>query len=1016
MTKDTEQFKGLDLKLQGIISEVAELVSDSRFVSVCPELAVHELSDGYAQSVNSLANLFMGMAAKKAPEGLLDVKLMELPVVHNPTTYPEPMILISDDMELDANTREIVRIRRENGYQTFPVIIFSDNIFKLAYGENFAYMSIIETFENVVKEKVMVFRKSEFKYIEEYLMILSRLMKVNSCRSLLDQFSGYLNREIRQIDMLIDNASGISGLVDIIRANAILKLYEDIRNLEGRLKSRFDEWNAEILKVREVCDKEADETILGVKLQELSPFVVNIDLKYGVLRRYIQNFLGHDLLKGNYDFLNEDIKNKCAETQKDIAENVAKLSLIGTFSSGKTTLINTFLGKRDISLRTSMGHNTAVLMELFYEPSDREYYDINYKEKLMWSVVKPDLTNIIPKNSENTDIKIISVEPEESGNLLIQYAVLKTKEKHCKRVRASIDMAVKQGDILKPGDAFVRKGAMISKYVTICSAGELRLIKKLAAEIGESGRSKLVTLDNGNISEKKRILDLLNRIEKIAKEKSTTIPYNELCKSIGLQQGTMKPDMRYSRIVFECGLKKENERKVLDRKGWIALCGMSDQKNNVVVPAFSEQPECYMLAKNLQLHVHAEFLQYCTLTDTPGFGSVTEEHDAISEQHIRDDVGRLLVMIAINAKTVDAKYQDLINNINDVYDNFRSADKANVVFLLNCFTNLATIENIKKHVDAVSRMLVKYGFKKQNIFVCNLKNALDNKQQTEVVAGYPSYDKFHDFIIQEMISNELRLKYQGIQNKWERFFTESDERIDGQISYFEKSLSDVKANREKIQKRIKCLDEICIDPEYTNHSLLDPFEYAENILLDAYLNTRKGIFIRWRRNEIERGLETVKQLFGGSNDDMIAEDIRDYYTDRIDEIAYISESRIDKPAIHRPYSAIAVLEIIQLRNVLMEADNETHWYDKGEKNDYYAWKVREIIGAGKRQSLKNMKSFSQGCCKSVSDYKKRIISENEGILKNMQDESAMKARLESLNDLKNNFSKVQKEFRRIQFV
>lgn len=1016
MIKDSEQFIGLDIKFKEVISKVAELVSNSDSISEYPELVVHELYDEHVQSVNSLTHLFMKMAAKKVPTNLVGVKLMELPITYNSITYPKPMILISDDLELDKNTSEIISMRRENGYHTFPVIIFSDKIFELAYGENFSYMSTIEVFENIVKEKVMVFRKSEFKYLGDYLMILSRLMKVYSCRNLLDQFSRYLKSEIGQIDKLIDNVSGISGVINITRANAALKLFEDIQNLESRLKSREDEWNAEILKVREICDKEAVETVRGLELQEFSPFVVNIDLKYGALRRYIQSFLDHELLKGDYGFLNEDIQKKRVETQQDIEENVARLSLIGTFSSGKTTLINTFLGNREIPLRTSMGHNTAVLMQLFYEPSDHEYYDINFKDKLMWSVIKPDITNNTPINLEKNDIKIISVELEGSGNLLIQYAVRGTKEKYHKRIRASANMAVKPGDILKPGEAFVRKGAQISNYVIICSAGELRLIKKLVTEAGGSGQCKLTMLDNGSILGTKKILDILSRIEKIAKEKSTTIPYSEVYKLIDLKQATLKPDMRYTRIVFECGLQKKKERRALDRNGWIALCGMADQKNNVVVPAFSEQPECYMLAKNLQLHIHAEFLQYCTLTDTPGFGSVTEEHDAISERYIRDDLGRLLVMIAINAKTVDAKYQDLINNINDIYDNFRSTDKENVVFLLNCFTNLATIDNIKRHVDAVSHMLVKYGFKKRNIFVCNLKNALDNKQQAEIIEGYPAYDKFHDFIIQEMISNELLLKYRGIQRRWEKFFLESSKRIDRQIYDFDKSLSDIKANREEIQNRIKCLNEISIDKSYVNSLDLDYFKDIENMLLGAYLNTRRGLFVRHRRKAIKDSIQNVRTIFGGDQDEEIVQDILDYYNGCIDMIAYTGESQIDKPIIQRPQNAIMVLEIIQLENVLMEADDETYWFNAGEKRSYYAGKVSDIIKSGESQSKNNMESFSNRCYEVACNYQKRIISENKSILRNLEDEDTIRTSLKNLNVLKNKISRVCTEFRRIQFL
>lgn len=1013
ITRETGYEKHL-MELNSLFDELTDLISEQPLVPKHLKVSLHEVTDGYTATQSYLSNRFANAVRERISHQF--ISFQAIPVTQTISEYKEPLILISDETELDVSTFDIVRRRSERGYVTFPVIIFSDGFFNLAYGECCSYASIIETFEDAVKEKVMVFMKSDFEHISQYICCVHSLTGVHICLESLQELYQTVEAEIDKYRTELEAMeNSITSLIYIGRLKAMLQFYSELERIEDKLNKQCDIWKAEIIKIREVCDKNVAEKLGIIDADKLSSFALNIDLKYGTLRKYVSVFLNSQYLKKNYGVFQQELLALQRNTQTAISHNTAKLSLIGTFSSGKTTLINTFLGKREVPLRTSGGHNTAVLMHLYYEPTVQEYYEIKYKDNLVWTVVKPASREKPVVNNEKSKIRIQEI-MKIQGGYRIRYLVINAHKTNIRTIRTAAPIIVKNGDILDPGAPFIRSTQQLSDNVEICSQNELAV---LIEHIKKTREFSMVLLNGKAGATREQILNTLERIKKISGKKSMTIPYAKLCEALGLRKNpnSLTQKREYSnvfhRLEISCLLQLKNKRINLDRQGWIELCGNPDPAHNQNDYVFSEDPSCYMLAQELNLHIHAEFLQYCSLTDTPGFGSVTEEHDSITERYIRDNTGRLLVMIALNHKTMDAKFQDLINSIGDIYNNFRKNDKKNVVFILNCFTQLSTEDHFRRQVDSVSRMLVSYGFNLNNIFVCNLRNALVDKQEKEMMFGFPSYGKFHDYIIQEMISSELTKKYKGIENNWIMTLSGFKTRIDNQIYDINKALFDAANYREKLRREISAAENIIIDIK-TCETLQDTFQDWLNQIISAYTTNRKGIFKTPRWDAIIQVLNQIESEIQNINDE-VKEEIHDYYQQIINRISYLSNTDIPHPELPERLTAIVVLEFSSLKSLLSEADDETHWYNKSNKIDYYTDKIVEKIQSGFDQTTEYVNDYAEKCCNVVTVYKKNVLNEKMNILNNIQDEATMRKALKEAECIKQNIFCLEREFRKIKF-
>jgi len=535
---------------------------------------------------------------------------------------------------------------------------------------------------------------------------------------------------------------------------------------------------------------------------------------------------------------------------------------------------------------------------------------------------------------------------------------------------------------------------------------------------------------NNQVLKNNEVATFLKVLYDFAGEKNNTVRYDDFCKhllankiKVSIDQNE-NYDNKFQNAVFESGIKLKNDHKILDKNGWIHLCGNSEIENKK--EAFSEKPECYMLAKQLELHVNSEFLQYCSLTDTPGFGSVTEEHDSITERYIRDSTGRLLVMIAINAKTMDGKYQDLINNINDIYDNFRKNDKKNVVFVLNCFTNLAAEERLKKHVNDVVKMLVGRGFNKNNIFVCNLKKSLEEKQNTEKMFGYPSYMAFHDFIINEMISTDLMLKYKAIKNRWCTFFVDSKNTIENKIISLTEAINNLERKRKELNDNLSAIKKINLgNISYGYDDIYDFFSNMSSQLKNAY--TSGSFFKGMIRDNIKEIISSLKNNSSSDLDFVIQDDIKGLFEVQINNIYYHAQLEPPELSDYAEWSntsgAIVIYEISSIEHLLDDAVENTPRSFLGigksaqiEKQDYYKSQIDNKISGYREDSISRAKKYFKYCCSEVDSYRNSAIADIQKTLLQLESKEKLEQALKECQLIKDNLIEMEKRFLGLRWI
>ena len=1014
--KINEDFK----TISGTISN-SEIVPFHESVEQC----VAFLSDYNSKDADIYTSYFIDGAFQKVASNSICFKIM--PITEKIETYPQPLILISDQSELDTNTKQIVSSRCEKGFWTFPVIIFPNDFFQLVYGESSSYLPIIESYEKASESKVIPFREGDIQqnslYVSSYILYIACFARIEILFRILEHLK---LTEVKIIEELLSLVKGkqnsrIKRLSYLVRLKAIRLYTNKLNSSLYILETDKAQLCAALNGLRENYDKHINELINGVAVSNISSFALKIDLQYGKLAEYIKRFLNKIQFNNEnlYGIYSDKIKAIANNTLENVSANSVKMSLIGTFSSGKTTLINTFLGNK--ALHTSVQHNTAVLMKLDYaNQENEESCDFIYKDKLKWSILKPASKQTLYTNTTGHKIRILSV-ADRDGSYEIIYETIQPKGKKFKTaIRKTGELNIKKGSILKPDESFLKEKpiSMDTANSTPATKSEIELLIKMLQK-NEFTNPVLKYSDNTQKTNVKDIINFLKRIHKIAPLKSDTdIKFQKVLGEFPEIEKNKKFSLR--RVVFVAKMNKKNKTINLNKENWERIFGKSKafaNRNFTDERPDSEMPECYMLIKELHLHIHSEFLQYCAVTDTPGFGSVTEEHDATTERYIRDEPGRLLVMIAVNAKTEDGKYADLINNIENIYNNYRINEKKDVTFILNCFTSSANIKNLQNTINKVIRTLKNKGFYEKNIFVCDMKKAITKNERPLKMLGYPSYQAFHDFCVNDIITIDLNNRYNKIYENWRKFFKDMESDIEAKILQYQFNLTNVESRREELNGRLSAIRKTGEELDFLKpllDEIKEDFQCHYNNIVASYQNTRKGIFESKRLNEMIKCLDMAQKSITFKNEDSI-ECVKDLYDSCISKVNYYSISNNDSPFIDVPSTPLVVLTYEKIKNRLEEANRETCWYNKNKQKDYYSKLIQELIQTDCDTSCERVQEYNAECKKKFIEYKNLMKKELEQELSSLESLAKIKQEIRNLEKIKVQFQMIENEFKRIKF-
>ncbi len=154
-----------------------EPINDKKVV-----LHVKRLSDGIDDSDSYLEKKFVtGKIGMQSATLSFDY----MPVSASIETYEYPLVLISDENEIDENIRKRIIKRKEKKYVSFLVIVFCDDFFTVRDGESFGYINIIESIEEACGDncKAMAFKMSDMKkgnaFVYAYMNYLDMVLHVD---------------------------------------------------------------------------------------------------------------------------------------------------------------------------------------------------------------------------------------------------------------------------------------------------------------------------------------------------------------------------------------------------------------------------------------------------------------------------------------------------------------------------------------------------------------------------------------------------------------------------------------------------------------------------------------------------------------------------------------------------------------------------------------------------------------------------------------------------------------------
>jgi hypothetical protein len=693
---------------------------------------------------------------------------------------PDLLLMVFNNEEIESYDKKKMNNRKDSNYPTLPLIIFTEDFFHIPQGEVFAYAPIIETLESCTENRAVAFSEEEVRSynspFSRYLYCVSFLKRILDLTKIMEDARVKLNSMI--IQLYDEKNNPIEFLLRSVWIKQLGIKLNEIDNINNACKVLKEYVFQELFRIQEENKNNVLRRMRYFKSSAYaSTFAKDFLLKYGNIISEIEDFTC-EVSRNNY--INSDyqiVRRK--EKTKHFLENVCEFAVIGTFSSGKTTFINTILASKH-KLRTSAAHNTAVLLKICKAEEDKgEYSRITFKDKIELDLLEPASTNELAQLYKGDETaKVIGVDRKNqrilircrSGNSFILI-------ENEKPIIVTEGQTIRQNDRLTEGHANVHN----CRKVNCVSRAELEvLIDEIKAKRLVDVSIAFETENNESSIDGTRAIGVINSLISLANKKESTIDINRL-REVGLENCYhMKFTGKYNRNPMEIKL---------DSSGWRDFCDDGEKE------VYIERPECYVFAKEINLFMQSDFLKYCSVIDTPGFGSVTEKHDAISERYLMEHHGILLIMIKIGNQTEKLSMKILLNKVESIYNNNSNLNKQNVMFILNCFSNLTTEEHLISSCRNISRMIVERGFSKNKIFVCNLKNSIEKNEYLDTMFNdFPSYKPFFSSIKREIEEKGMLQNLMQIKAEWEGFF-------EGKISELKRENRDLvngNRNRERI--------------------------------------------------------------------------------------------------------------------------------------------------------------------------------------------------------------------------
>lgn len=719
--------------------------SENPFEELHKRLAINGIPYSYNKSIELYCYSFCGSIYSDYLRKLSETTHLKLSIINEETINnveilkSDSHILVVFNSEPSGDDADLIKNLLLREIIVIPIIIFTEDFLNVHKNEKFGYEEIIQNTKQICKnfptigffeDDVIKLKENTICFFETlyHLIYLENIEKnIMKSKKLYEEEKNGLTKyieeninffEIYYLENLINELTSILISIEIIKEKEIKKFQKKIRGKINIIQRKQTE------TVSPTTFQGNKMTWMGQDLLPKKEFN-NLSEKINIFLDDINAFSSFDTREYNID------------KTKSLLDYATELSVLGTFSSGKTTLINSLL---NIKLQSSGVHNTAILTEIKYEDVEIPYVYFKYKSNVDFVIMEPDITdNAITTHSsgqiidiiDSSDFKIILIKTS-SGRIEYRKIGFKTLLSSIKKGKI-----VKSGELLTEG---IHKGTK-KTFMNFKSFKKNQIETLIFLLENDSFYKSELKIYEFKTKVKKEIIFKNNRkISKVLREFFAIVPE-------GKYPILEREDLLTSRfenvfkISFSANIKKNHllKKKItLNEKGWIEFQG---DTNNIV--GFAENPECYLFIKKAVLCLNNEFLKLAKVTDTPGLGSITEMHDEITEQYLRDSMGIILLMIKIDAQVERGSLWELLSLLQSVY---KDKPKDNIFIFCNWWKNqtkeLKTIHGVSEKIKKVEEYLNRYFRDSTKIYLCDLKGLLIDGIEKEKEGLYFSYGKF----------------------------------------------------------------------------------------------------------------------------------------------------------------------------------------------------------------------------------------------------------------------------------
>jgi hypothetical protein len=861
----------------------------------------------------------------------------------------EFLVLILGDHELDRADVRLIKTLLQSSVKIVPLLLLSNQFFDIPEGEIFSYGQYIgslnhlygKNFQTVAfKEQDIFTGAAEVMEYFQALKDIKHLIRVkNELKVYHEEFVSF------QFSLL----EATQETFNFFEMGIVINLQKDIARLllqiEKAINNKYDGIFNELKGIFTLIQRENLRKVIVHRYPNIgsSWIAAQFGIEFLDVSNQIKSFVNEIKASEVNSLFNELIE----ETEKAL-HFATNISILGTFSAGKTTLINTLLGA---NLRTSSTHNTSILSEIHYSTDNTNKVTFEYKPTVRLEIMQPD------QEQDHAIISPVNATVEEVVNISGLKTIIMRKKNEVlsfyvggKKVLPNVKPGTQifQDDLLTEGKN--PKESQVHSF-NLYSIEEIQSLIQLV-DNGTLQNAKLsIQRDDGieMLVNENKMMDFLVRLKGIAKSRNDNIFLDNL-------QGSEFVDIRRVSLSAHVVSSQLVEEIVLDEAGWEAFQGTDLDKG------YAESPQCYLLLNKAVVYLQNDFLQLTNIIDTPGLGSITDLHDEITESYLRDAKGILMIMIKMDMHLEKESLWKLLSLLNSVYKN-KSRD--HVYFFCNWFRNLRKWEDIERVFANLRDILTDFGFKKENIFLCNLESVIKHGIEDNYLGNFPSYGLLKEKLKSDIGKLGPMHHLSRLNEKWQSHLYTKLHNQEETLLLLKQDFKDKTFRKEKLlEKRIE-LESLSPNADNVFRQLSEVEENAHSITYR--LDTKKS----WREC-VDLLIDAVEAI----NNMYLDDDILHELEINMLEIKFIlSALHIKEPIPELPVPHLRLIPYEQLKKKMQTIIDE--WppltFSFGKYRDYKRWDIQDWLKEQIEMLKKSFQQYYNEAFQLFTVYKERVI-------------------------------------------